>query len=127
MNLEPICAEFGHRMIIREDTLKIGDQENVITKALGVLIENGLYAMSVYLLSCNKKVYGRNVLVCLKDLWQHQHVHLIDQVGDEPDAILTAVRKITEDLPQLVLARKITEQALVFARYHAKANVPFTG
>ena len=128
-NLEPLCAKYGHRMIIKNNKNKIQDQENVITRALGVLMESGLYAMSIFLLSCSKKDYGKKVLTeDLRQLWQDPGVEIVKKdlkIKDgDPAGLLEEVRKVTEDLPKLILARKITEQTLTFARYHAKANVP---
>jgi hypothetical protein len=125
LNLEPICARFGHNMICRDRNIQVKDQENVITKALGVLIECGLYSMCIFLLSCNKKDYGSFVLTeNLKPLWQMDEIRLIPQnVGNGSADLLRAVQNMTNDFPKLVLARKITEQSLIFARYHAKADV----
>ena len=126
VNLEPICAKYGRKIITKDDGIKIKDQENIINKALGVLAENGLYAMAVFLLSCHKKEYGKKVLTdFLYELWSNNKVQLIDKKNfqNDPAELLTAVRKITESLPKLILARKVTEQALIFARYHAKAEI----
>ena len=126
VNLEPICAKYGRKIIIKDNKIKIKDQENIINKALGVLAENGLYAMAVFLLSCHKKEYGKKVLTdFLYELWSNNKVQLIDKRNfqNDPAELLTAVRKITESLPKLILARKVTEQALIFARYHAKAEI----
>jgi hypothetical protein len=126
VNLEPICAKYGRKIIIKDNKIKIKDQENIINKALGVLAENGLYAMAVFLLSCHKKEYGKKVLTdFLYELWSNNKVQLIDKKNfqNDPAELLTAVRKITESLPKLILARKVTEQALIFARYHAKAEI----
>jgi len=131
LNLEPICARYGHQMVSAEKTNnkaypKFEDQDNTITKALGVLVESGLYALCVFLISCNKKEYGTRILTeSIRPLWQEDGIGLMPKdVGDKPAEILKAVRKIAEDLPRLILARKITEQALTFARYHAKAKTP---
>lgn len=125
-NLEPLCAKYGHRMIKGGGDPGVRDQENVITKALGVLAESGLYAMCVFLLSCSKKEYGREVLtVHLRALWQDPGVGILDRgIDGQPAQLLNAVRRVTENLATLILARKVTEQALIFARYHAKADVP---
>lgn len=123
-NLEPICAKYGHRMI--NTTEKAADQENTLTKALGVLAESGLYAMCVFLLSCHKKEYGEAVLTRhLHGLWTDERLGILPaDLGREKANILQAVRGITDDLHKLILTRRITEQALIFARYHAKAEVP---
>ncbi|MEA3359127.1 MAG: hypothetical protein U9R17_06960 [Thermodesulfobacteriota bacterium] len=124
LNLEPICARYGHCMINKVESLQ--DQENTITKALGVLSENGLYAMCIFLLSCHKKDYGNQVLTeHLRGLWQEDGIEIIPrELESDPGRILHAVQKVSEELPKLILARKVTEQALIFARYHAKAGVP---
>ncbi len=126
INLEPICARYGHRMIEEENSISLSDQENTITKALGVLVENGLYAMGIYLLSCSKKEYGKKILTThLAELWKEPGLNLLPaNTSATPAAVLTGVQTITEKLPSLILARKVTEQALTFARYHAKAGVP---
>jgi hypothetical protein len=124
LNLEAICSRYGHCMI--NELEKLEDQENTITKALGVLSENGLYAMCVFLLSCNKKEYGTEILTKhLRGLWQEDGIEIIARdLDSDPARILHAVQKVSEELPRLILARKVTEQALIFARYHAKAGVP---
>lgn len=126
-NLEPLCAKYGHRMIRNEgEGISIQDQENTVTKALGVLVEGGLYAMCVFLLSCSKKEYGRKVLMeDIQEMWCDPGVAILENtVQDDASQLLDAVRQVTENLPKLILTRKITEQALTFARYHAKAGVP---
>lgn len=131
LNLEPICARYGHRMVSEKKENdkgypKIEDQENTITKALGVLVESGLYAMCVFLISCSKKDYGTRILnESIRAMWQEDGIGLISKdVGETPAELLMAVQEITENLSRLILARKITAQALTFARYHAKAKTP---
>ncbi len=125
VNLEPVCAEYGRKIIDGESEKEIKEQENIINKALGVLAENGLYAMGVFLLSCSKKEYGEKVLVkYLRELWMDDRVQLIkDKSKKDPGEVLDAIRGITESLPKLILARRLTEQTLIFARYHAKAKI----
>jgi hypothetical protein len=122
-NLEPICAEYGHKMIISGNDPKLTDQENVITRSLGVMAENGLYAMCVFLLSCNKKEYGKIILTQhIWGLWTK--IGIVNKTTNPlPEYVLAQVRSITNDLPKLILARKVTEQTLIFARYHAKADI----
>ena len=125
INLEPICAKYGHQMIAPFPKTATKDQENVVTKALGVLAESGLYSMCIFLLSCQKKDYGGWILSKqLLNLWKEPGLNILDaRVEPKPDQILDAVRKVTEDLPRLIIVRKVTEQALIFARYHAKSGV----
>lgn len=126
INLEPLCAEYGMKMVQRGETIndtKHTDWENVINRALGVLAENGFYAMNVYLLSISKtnlNKYGLEVYDVLLSLLGDKRLGLITP-GKKGIAALADIRCITEDLPKLVLARRVTEQSLTFARYHCKA------
>lgn len=123
-NLEPLCARYGRAIIDGEEGFD--KQENVVTKALAVLAENGLYGMTVFLLSLsdkNVKKFGkRTVTGPLRLLWQE--IGLIPgTTQDSPDALATAVQNLAEDLAKLILARQVTESTLIFARYHAKAEI----
>ncbi|MBQ7456495.1 MAG: hypothetical protein IJS54_02635 [Desulfovibrio sp.] len=122
INLESICADYGFQMA-EADSLDPKDKENVITKALGVLAENGFYALSVFLLSINQKTqakYGEKVEEILIDMLTSPSLALLTTKHRDIKA-LPDLRTITEDLPRLILARRVTEQALTFARYHCKA------
>jgi len=102
--------------------MKADDKENVLTKALGVLAENGLYALAVHLLSCQKKAYGRAVLEKgLFQLWQE--VGIVASLPSDSDiqTMLETVRGICESLPRLIMAKRLAERMLTFARYHTKA------
>lgn len=121
VNLEPLCARYGLEMI-KED-VKVKEQETILNKALGVLCENGIYAMSLYLLTCQNKEYGEYILTECRRLWQEEDIGLIKKdVSDDEDSMLKAVRGMTEDLTTVILAKRLTEQTLTFARYHAKAK-----
>jgi len=129
INLEPLCARYGSLMIEeKNDSPGFEDQENVITKALAVLAENGLYAMTVFLLSLsNKKTkkYGQNIVIRqLHDLWSGELKLIKKQASPDATSMAKVVREeIAKDLHKLILAKKVTEQALTFARYHAKAEI----
>ncbi len=126
VNLEPLCAEYGMKLVdTRRQTnpeTAVTDCENVINKALGILVENGFYAMSVFLLSCNKPDYGREVLRTLMDMLCDPRAALLSGgLVDDVQTSLALLRNLTEDLPRLMLARRLGENALIFGRYHCKA------
>jgi hypothetical protein len=124
LNLEPICARWGRAMIeAPTKNNSLADQENTITKALGVLAENGLYAMGVFLVSGKNKKYGETVLTKhIAGLWEEVDPSLIEGEKDKRE-MLDAIQKIAGDLPKLILAKKLAEQAMIFARHHAKAEI----
>lgn len=124
VNLESICARYG-MMLADSGQDKMTDKENIVTKALGVLVQNGIYAMTVFLMTCNKPKYGENVLRTLAALLADKGVGLLpDRQWQDRDGLvelLQTMREITEELPRLLLARKMLEGTLTFARYHCKA------
>lgn len=123
IKLEPLCAECATHIVEDRQTnqLAVSDRENLITKALGVLSENGLYSMAVFLVSCHNSEYGVLVLCSLNRLWALDTIRLLDSAATEPRAMLEKVRGLTQNLSTMILAKKLAEQTLVFARYHAKA------
>ena len=129
-NLEPVCARYGMDLVTlyKDEKTGLDDRENIVTKALDVLVENGVYAMTVFLLTCNKKEFGMHVLTRLISLLTDDKVHLISKKDVPPGAgresmlaRLTAMRRLTEDMETLFMARRVLEGALTFARYHCKA------
>lgn len=129
-NLEPVCARYGMDLVTlyKDEKTGLDDRENIVTKALDVLVENGVYAMTVFLLTCNKKEFGLHVLTSLISLLTDDKVHLISKKDVPPGAgresmlaRLTAMRRLTEDMETLFMARRVLEGALTFARYHCKA------
>lgn len=84
VNLESICARYG-MMLTDSGQDKMTDKENIVTKALGVLVQNGIYAMTVFLMTCNKPKYGENVLRTLAALLADKGVGLLpDRQWQEP-------------------------------------------
>ena len=129
-NLEPVCARYGMDLVTlyKDEKTGLDDRENIVTKSRDVLVENGVYAMTVFLLTCNKKEFGLHVLTSLISLLTDDKVHLISKKDVPPGAgresmlaRLTAMRRLTEDMETLFMARRGLEGALTFARYHCKA------
>ena len=133
-NLEPVCARYGMDLVslYKDNAVSLADRENIVTRALGVLVENGVYAMTVFLLTCNNKdKFGLHVLKSLALLLADDKVNLlpkkvvppagVEAAGSSMLALLTAMRNLTEDWETLFMARRVLEGALTFARYHCKA------
>ncbi len=113
MNLDAACARLGHKLGTSE---KPKDTETSITKALGVLEEQGVYAMFLYLHARDKGEFSQALMsfLCSDD------VKLLDaQAKDEPFGALQALAK---NLDNLLFAKDLLHKVLVYARYHAKAN-----
>lgn len=119
MNLDFECAEASEA--IKRSILQIGandqkDAEGSITKALGVLQEDGIYAFYLYLASKKKQgvycVLERETKKLLKNPFPDL---------DTNRSGCQFARDIISDLDRLLLAKEILERVLIYARYHAKA------
>jgi len=112
------CAEKASEIIntVQADKNKI---ENLITKSLGVLQEDGIYAFFLYLEASKEKDITQKVIQGCKELLKEDKIKLITK-----DDILEAVREeLASDIDKLLLAKQLLERTLVYARYHTKALV----
>lgn len=120
VNLDQRCAKYGWQ-IAEQVHNAIGKQaENHITKSLGVLQEDGVYAFFLYQASRgSREKPGADKLT-------DQASAFLREAGikgfEDTTNPLQAVRdRLANDLDQLLLAKRLLEQALIYARYHAKA------
>jgi hypothetical protein len=122
-NLDRLAAQCAQN-IIRTTT----DVENTVTKALGVLQENGVYACFLYLLAKEKSNSEKVV---------EEMLNLLEGLGfgwekptssNDPEVVLQHITdKVTVNLEpvnleRLLLAKETLEQMLIYARYGAKAK-----
>lgn len=103
------------------------DIDNTVTKALGVLQENGVYACFLYLLAKEKEncpVVVEEMLNLLEGLGLGCHAPKTnDKVDTAAEVVLPFISdKVTVDLERLLLAKETLEQMLIYARYGAKAR-----
>lgn len=135
-NLDRICAQFGFQMAgeVNIEFKRPSDTENLITKSLGVLQENGVYAFFLYLASQVKE--GKDEKKASKaaralanegaGLLANNPLALI-ALDNNSDDYKQAMKKICQPggladrLDDLLLAKRLLELALIYARYHAKA------
>lgn len=122
INLDRLAAKHAQAIIERTKGKKASEVDNTVTKALGVLQENGVYACFLYLLAKEKE----NGEVVVDEM-----LELLDELGfrwDKPNnkdsqTILSHISdKVTVDLERLLLAKETLEQMLIYARYGAKAR-----
>ncbi len=93
--------------------------DNPVTKSLGVLQEQGVYACVLYLLA-NKY---RTVLLPLYDLLKELPAFHSspDLPKDAKDVLKFYSDNVCNDLDRLLLVKDLYEQTLIYARYGAKA------
>lgn len=121
-NLDRLAAKYAQE-VIKNSKDKDIDIENTVTKALGVLQENGVYACFLYLMAKEdekvEKVVVNNMLGLLDELnfgWGKPN-----NPSDNKEVLEYIINKVTVDLERLLLAKETLEQMLIYARYGAKA------
>ncbi len=115
-NLDLACAKAGKT--ISEKPSK--ELENLITSALAVLEEQGIYALFLYLKAQSKnKNIGQTVSNELYKFLKNRpsQSHLLSTDNNDIFAVL---QKLGKNLDNLLLARDLVRQSLVYARYHAR-------
>lgn len=123
-NLDRLCAKFGY--IFADEMCKIDNfnakkADVLITKALSVLQEQGLYA---FLLFCES--VGRNEKEGANKLKEKTNELLKTLNIFTGNNLMEELRKengLAAQLDKLILAVQVLEKTLIYARYHAKAMV----
>ena len=112
-NLDLACAKTGQA--IAEKPSK--ELEKLVTSALAVLEEQGVYALFLFLKTRGGKAaptIEQKVREFLKTT--PQRAPLLSGDGD----VFALLQSMSKDLDKLLLARDLLRQALVYARYHAR-------
>jgi hypothetical protein len=108
-NLDYLAAKHA------QSAVDAGVEENLITKTLGVLQEQGVYACFLYL-HAREKDNAPKVMEAMRALLKALGIE-----SNESD-VLKYAADLTQELPRLLLAREALEQMLIYARYDAKAR-----
>jgi len=126
INLEPLAAEAAATMVNVEPK----EAENMITKSLMVLTEQGLFAFGLFLVTRRRDQDVRAAedihraiasLLYVAELTNEEHPRMLPEY----------YRQITETgdteteetaLQRLLLTKQLVEIALTYGRYHAKAH-----
>jgi hypothetical protein len=127
MNLDRLAAKHAQLVVANTQDSKPSDIENTVTKTLGVLQEDGVYACFLYLLAKEKEP-GKKVIEQMLDLlaglgfgWNQPMKD--NKIDLRPDIVLKHITDhVTQDLERLLLAKETLGQMLIYARYGAKAR-----
>lgn len=116
-NLDYLAAKHAQELIEN-----LGENaETPVTKALGVLQENGVYACFLYLYAREKdggKIAGKMVDLLNEALLKGEEI----RSENSKEILENVADKITgKGIERLLLARELLEQMLIYARYGAKA------
>lgn len=121
-NLDFLCMQAAQAMVAGagEKTAK----ENLATKALGVLLQNGPYGMVLYL-QVQKQKKDKDIAAEFRE----QLLTLIRNAVIEPappssgnfSEVTKWLQKIAANLDTYLFVKRLWQQTLTYARYHAKA------
>jgi hypothetical protein len=109
-NLDLACAKAGKT--IAENPSK--ELENLVTSALAVLEEQGVYALFLFLHSRGEISLCQKMYELLKETPQQAPL-LFDR-----EDVWKSLQQMAMDLDKLLLARDLLRQSLIYARYHAR-------
>jgi citrate lyase synthetase len=113
-NLDVRCAEFGKQLS------ELGLEEKLITEALSALEEQGVYAFFLFLNARGKNAGKEASKQCADFLSKIPQVGPLLKNGKQD--LFARIRTLAENLDDLLFARDLLHQALVYARYHLKAR-----
>lgn len=128
VNLDKLAQDKARKMLDTDDKETL---ERLVTKTLGVLQSQGVYAMMLFLFSRTSK--EKEVASFIrKPLYEALHQlpefkdnkelkELISNDRDHRKVLSWFSENISEDLNKLLLVRELYEQMLIYARFHAKA------
>ncbi len=112
-NLDLRCAKLG------QDLASIGGvDDKILTHALAVLEEQGVYACFLYL-KAREGSAGQQIIDRCAAFLREQPAGAAFRANSDAFA---ALQNLAGDLDKLLFARDLLRQALVYGRYHAKAK-----
>ena len=130
LNLEPLAALAANEMA-GYDPRRANDAENIITKSLAVLAEQGLYAFGLFLATRKREqdqTLAQRIDQEARRLLQSTGLASVEQAcaPDMPSFYrsLTATQpdeSAVEALRRILFAKQLLETTLTYGRYAAKA------
>ncbi|KYK29654.1 MAG: hypothetical protein AYK19_19405 [Theionarchaea archaeon DG-70-1] len=129
INLDYVASQHAHKIVdnVNKTGADMKTLYNLATKALGVLQEQGVYAMVLFLLSRSKEEKNVSKSICsslyrvLEEIPGFEKRITVPSEKMEANEILKCYSNITNDLDMLLLVRVLYEKILVYTRYGAKA------
>jgi len=118
LNLDQKAAQYA-QAIVRNGG---ADIENLVTKALGVLQEQGVYACILFLLANKDQKILSPLCALLHELPAFQsNADIPTERADSKVTLQFFSDSVCAELDTLLLVKDLYEQTLIYARYGAKA------
>jgi hypothetical protein len=123
-NIDSFINELGYDMV--KAMCGDGKLMGFIDRALGVLVNDGVYAYYVFCRSQKesktKEIFIKKVIEKINEMDDFKNYFSNNQIQTNNNKhIETFFQSLSSDLHKLLFFRDILEQALIYARYHAKA------
>jgi hypothetical protein len=119
-NLDQLCAKYGWQMADKSTRPSARMPKTTSPNPWACLQEDGVYAFFLYQASRGQRERAGADKIARSS--QRTVERGWDQGFENAGDPLAAVRDhLAGDLDQLLLAKRLLEQALIYARYHAKA------
>jgi len=115
-NLEVACAKKAREIAAQPSK----ELEKLLTEALDVLEEQGVYALFLFLKTQDQKIIASNTRERLCRLLEETPRGNPLLPGGDGDVLELISKTISKDLDRLLLCHDLLRQTLVFARYHAR-------
>jgi len=119
LNLDYKCVECAQKISKIQDS----NLENNLRKALGVLREDGVYAMFLWLEEKDKSKTIRKELTELINEGEIKKYFLNDSESfniEDFNKFCEKLREIAKDIDKLFFMKKLLARTLTYALYHAK-------
>lgn len=128
-NLDWLAASYAQNMVrIAQSAKDAKELDNLVTKTLGVLQENGIYAAILFLAAQAQTDKASKVLAGILNFLDHMNRDFRFGWPDQPKATVSeeVLRYISDhvvvNLERLLLVKETLEQMLIYARYGARAR-----
>lgn len=125
INLDKIVAEVGFKLAENfKDKDDVKKFENVVTKALSVLVEDGLFAFAVWLKSREDMIkYSEKIINACLELLKNRLQIITTEITTENSEVFIDIisNNISESLEKTLFVKQLLERMLIYARYRAKA------
>lgn len=141
VNLDKIAASASQSFLSNDNGSVLNEREKInpqgverlVTNALGVLQEEGVYALIIYL--CSNRVESSIASVLLTNLVNVLNElkipsiaysrplssNIVKRIEDQEKILEHFSSKVASDLDSLLLVKGLYEQILIYSRYGAKA------
>jgi len=124
-NMDYNAAKFGQEIAMDIPEADKKDIERCVTKTLGVLQANGIYASLLYMCSRTDEKEEKISRYMMKKLLEigESMLNIYFENKTDPKVILSDIaNKVLNDIDSVLLLEELWKQTLIYARYNAKAR-----